>query len=221
MIHTYCSFGYGRHARMGQFVGAAFWGVFPAAGLIAGIADRNAAFFLGAVGFAVVWMWPMYTDLFRRAYEIRIWETGRLEFEAPLRTFRLGAHELVSIRPAKWTINDRAYLVIRHQGGKFWLAWPLHDIDDFIGRLSGLNPAVVIEESETLAPELPEKTTATTREVIRASPIGAAIVLAIVGVVCFLALHEHVGPVGAVATGVVIWVALMFGVGRGWVRFDD
>jgi hypothetical protein len=36
-----------------------------------------------------------------------------------------------------------------------------------------------------------------------------------------LAVREHLGPVGAVATGAVIWVALMFGVGRGRARFDD
>src|SRR4051812_49337994 len=73
MIHTYRSFNHGRHARLGHFVGAAIWGIFPAAGLISSIADGDAALFLAVVGFAVLWMWPIYTDLFRRAYEIRVW----------------------------------------------------------------------------------------------------------------------------------------------------
>jgi hypothetical protein len=176
---------------------------------------------LAAAGFGLVWMWPIYTGLFRRTYEIRVWQTGLLEFEAPLRTFRLSAYELISISRAKWIVNDQAYLSVRHRRGKFWVAWPLHDFDDFLARLCILNPAVEIEEPETLAPELPEKTTATTREVIRESPIGAAVVLVIVLAVCYATLREHISGPGAVAAGVVIWFALMFGVGRGWVTFDD
>jgi len=221
MTHTYRSFGYGKHARLGHLVGAALWGLFPAAGLVAAVANLDAALLLATVAVAALWMWPIYTDLFRRAYELRLSETGNLEFDAPLRTLRLGAHELLSIRRAKWTINDQAYLVIRHRTGKFWLAWPVHDFDDFLGRLRWLNPTVDVERPESLAPNLPEKTTATTLEVIRQEPIGAAIVLAIVGVICFVSLRDHIGPVGAVASGVVIWAALMFGAGRGWVSFDD
>lgn len=221
MVHTYRSFGYGKRARLGHFVGAAIWGSFPAAGLVAGIAHLDATLFLAAVGCSVLWMWPIYTDLFRRTFEVRLAETGSLEFEAPLRTYLLGAHELVLIKRANWSVNDQAYLEVHHRSGKFWLAWPVHDFDDFMRRLRELNPAVAITGSETLAPELPEKTTATTSEVIGQSPLGAAIVLAVVGAICFVTLREHVGPVGAVAAGVLIWLALMFGVGRGWVDFED
>ena len=220
MVQTYRSFGASRWARLGHLVDAAIWGFLPAAALVGAVIQRNPALFLGAAVFAAVWMWPVYTDLFRRAYEIRLWNTGRLEFEAPLRTFRLGAHELVSIALATWAVNDQAYLVVRHGGGKFWVAWPLHDFADFLDRLQALNPILKIEDPEELAPELPEKRTATTREVIRQSPIGALFVLAMVGAVCYATLHDHLGPVGAIGAGVAIWLALMFGVGRGWVTFD-
>src|SRR5262245_23296150 len=81
MISTYRSLGYGRHARRWGFVGAALWGFIPAVMLIALILARNAVGLLIVAGLAALWMWPVYTDLFRRTHEIRILETGGLEFE--------------------------------------------------------------------------------------------------------------------------------------------
>jgi hypothetical protein len=219
MIHAYRSVGYGTHARLTHLVGGAIWGMFPGAGLISAITHADAMLFLGVLAFSTLWMWPVYTDLFRRTYEVRLRASGIVEFEAPLRTYRLGTHEVLSITPAKWTVNDQHYLVVRHRGGKFWLAWPVDEFRDFAERFWELNPAAEIETPPIdLSMEEPP---GTTRALLREAPLAAAFMLAFFGLFCFVALHHHVGALGSIAIGVVVWFALMFGAARGWVHFDD
>jgi hypothetical protein len=243
MIHSYRSFGYGRHVRLGHLVGAALWGIFPTLFLIGAIADRNPPFFLGAAAFSALWMWPAYTDLFRRAYEIRLGESGFLEFEAPLRTVSLGAHELVSIKPARWAVNDQAYLEIRDRNGKFWVAWPLHRFDDFLARLGRMNPAVKVEARARLLRELPasEKYWGTAampahlapwghdgipivREAVKAHPVFAAFVglfpLFTLGVL-FQETRDNLWPYLFMPFIPAMWWLLIWLHVRGWITFDD
>jgi hypothetical protein len=239
MIYSYRSFGYGRHARRWRLIAGAVWSVFPAVVLIGAVVDRNAL--LGSALFAALWMWPAYTELFRRVYEIRVWETGRLEFEAPLRTLWLAPSELISIKRSRWSHGDQEYLAIRHRGGKFWVAWPVYDFGDFLIRLSRLNPAVLIEAPETLAPELPDKPRSTAalpadeapwghdgiptvREAARAHPAFASFVW-FFPLCTLLALfqetHDNLWPYLFIPLMPAMWWLLIWLCVRGWIRFDD
>lgn len=194
---------------------------------------------VGAAVFSALWMWPTYTDLFRRAFEIRLDDTGRLEFEAALRTIRLNAHELVSIRKASWTTNDQAYLVVRHQNGKFWIAWPLYSFDDFLDRLRHLNPTVEVAAPQTLVPKTMPRTTAalpadeapwghdgipTVGEAVRAHPFFAAFVgffpLFILGVL-FQETQDNFWPYLFIPFMPAMWWLLIWLNVRGWITFDD
>ena len=243
MVHAYRSFGYGRHARLGRLVGAGIWSIFPASLLVDAVADTNVLELLGAAAFSTVWMWPAYTRLFRRAYEIRLHESGVLEFEAPLRTVTVGAHEFVSIKQSRWTENDRVFIEIRHGGRKFWVAWPLHRFDDFVKRLDQMRASVRIDTRTELLQAAPEsekywKTAAmpadlapwghgdipTVREVVKAHPVFSAFVgvfpLFTLGLL-FQETRDNLWPYLFIPCMPAVWWLMIWLHVRGWITFDD